>query len=174
MNRQEKEASVALITEHLKEANSVYLADYSGLTVAQTNELRNRFREAGVKYTVYKNTLAKRAMQDVGGYDDLLEHLSGPTAFAFTTDPAAPAKVIKKFLKDEKIEKPEFRAAVIDGGFYGAAQLDQLAALKSRDELLSDVIGLLLSPMSNVVGSLQSVGSGLVSSIKEIANKAEG
>ncbi len=174
MTRQEKEESVALITEHLKEANSVYLADYSGLSVSQTNELRNRFREAGVKYTIYKNTLAKLAMKEVGGYDDLIEHLSGPTAFAFTSDPAAPAKVIKKFLKDEKIERPEFRAAVIDGGFYGAAQLDELAALKSRDELLSDVIGLLLSPMSTVISSLQSVGSGLLGSIKEIAAKAEG
>lgn len=173
MTRSEKAAAVDEITEHLQRANTVYLTNYSGLSVAQANELRSRFREVGVEFRVLKNTLVRQAMERIGGYDDLFEHLHGPTAVALAEEPAAPARVIKDFLSDKSNEKPELKAAYIDGAFYGPGTLDVLASLKSKDELVADIVGLILSPASNIVGAIQSPASNLLGAIKTIAEKAE-
>lgn len=171
MTKKDKEAVVDEIAQTLDASSIVYLTDYSGLTVEQANELRNRFRNSGVSYKVYKNTLIRRAMEKLGGYDDLFDHLHGPTAVAFCEEPSAPARVIKKFVKDESVERPELKAAYVDGAFYAAGSLDVLASLKSKDELLGDILGLLMAPISNIVGAVQAPGRNLAGAIQTIAEK---
>jgi large subunit ribosomal protein L10 len=174
MNRDQKSAVVDEISERLSQVSTIYLTNYSGLTVAQANELRARFRASGVDFKVLKNTLVRLAMQRIGGYDDVFEHLNGPTGVVFSNDPATPARVIKKFLSDNgTLELPEVKAAYIDGAVYGGGSLDVLASLKSKNEIIGDVIGLLLSPMTNVVGALQAQGGNIVGALKTLAERAE-
>lgn len=171
MTKEQKIEAVAQITELLEGAPVVYLTDYSGLTVEETNALRGEFRNADVQYRVLKNTLVRLAMEKLGGYEDLIPHLKGPTAVAFTSEPSAPARVIKKYLDDSDGEKPALRAAFVEGALFNEDQLDALASLKSKDELIGDIIGLLLSPITNVVGALQAQGGNLVGAIKTIAER---
>ena len=173
LTRQQKRDAVAVIADDLQGANTVYLTDYAGLTVEQANTLRGAFFKADVRYKVLKNTLLRRAMENAEiDYSDLFEHLNGPTAVAFTNDPATPAKVIKKFLgTDGKL--PRLKGAYVDGAFFGPDALDALAALKSKDELISDIIGLLMAPATNIVGGLQAQGSTLLGAIKTISEKSE-
>ncbi|MGI9176206.1 MAG: 50S ribosomal protein L10 [Rhodothermales bacterium] len=173
MTKQQKGVMVDQITERLQASPTVYLTNYSGLTVAQANELRGRFRKAGVDFKVFKNTLVRLAMERMGGYDDLYDHLNGPTAVALAEEPAAPARVIKDFLSDKNIELPELKVAYIDGAIYQAGSLDILASLKSKDELIGDIIGLLMAPITNVVGALQAPAQTLAGAIQTIAEKEE-
>lgn len=169
ITRDQKALLIDEISDQLEGVPTLYLTDFKGLTVAESNELRHQFREAGVEFKVVKNTLLRMALERLGGYDDLIDHLSGPTAVAISEEPAAPARVIKQFTKEAGTEKPALKAAYIDGDLYGSDQLNALAALKSRDELLGDIIGLLLSPATNIVGALEAQGQNLVGAIKSIA-----
>lgn len=173
LTRRKKEALVNEISEKLDAAPIIYFTNFSGLSVAEANDLRGRFFEAGVDYKVCKNTLLELAIDRVGGLDDLKEHLSGPTAVAFSEEPAAPARTIKQFLEDNDIELPELKAAYIDGAMYGAGELDALAALKSKDELIGEIIALLQAPMANIVGGLQTPASTLAGVVKAIAERDE-
>lgn len=174
MTKDEKTTAVEQISEMLSQSTTVYLTNYSGLTVAQANELRTRFRDSGVDFRVLKNTLVRLAMEGIGGFEEVYDYLNGPTAVAFSDEPAAPAKVIKKFLSDNgNLTLPELKAAYIDGAVYGSDALDVLASLKSKDELIGDVIGLLLSPMSNVISALQAQGGNIVGALKTIAEREE-
>ena len=165
----QKREALGAITEQLDAANTVYLTDYQGLTVAQANGLRRAFRAADIEFKVLKNTLLKRAMEEKGGFDELFDQLNGPTAIALSNDPAAPAKVLKKFLADNALEIPRFKGAYIDGAVYGEGNLDVLANLKSKDELVADILALLLAPITNVASALGSQGAGLASIIKQIS-----
>jgi large subunit ribosomal protein L10 len=171
MNKDQKTVVVDQIAERLEGATTIYLTDYSGLSVEKTNVLRGQLREANVDYKVLKNTLIRLAMERLGGYESVYEYLKGPTAVAFTTDPSAPARVLKKFLKDENLEKPAFKAAFVEGSVYHTEQFDVLASLKSKEEVIGDIIGLLLSPATNVIGGLQAQGSNLIGILKTIAEK---
>ena len=174
LTKAQKTEALGAIADQLGDANTVYLTDYQGLTVEQATGLRRAFREADVQFKVLKNTLLRRAMEDKGGFGELVDQLHGPTAVAFTNDPAGPAKVLKKFLKDNDLEVPRFKGAFIDGSVYGDDQLDVLAALKSKDELLADILGLLMAPITNVASALGAQGSGLASVIQQISEKEEG
>ena len=173
LTKQQKQEALGAIADQFEGANTVYLTDYQGLSVEQVTELRRAFRAADVQYKVLKNTLLRRVMEERGGFDELYDELNGPTAVAFTNDPAGPAKVIKKFLEDYDLEIPRFKGAYIDGAVYGDDQLDALAKLKSRDELLADILGLLTAPITNVASALGAQGSGLASVIQQIADKEE-
>lgn len=173
LTRDQKQDALAAIAEQLENANTVYLTDYAGLTVAESNELRRAFRAAGIEYKVLKNTLLRQVMAERGGYEDLFEQLNGPTAVAFTNDPASPAKVIKKFLEGRDKQLPRFKGAYVDGAVFGEDQLDALSTLKSKDELVAEILGLLLSPIRNVTSALSAQGSGLASVIQQIAEKEE-
>lgn len=174
LTKEQKQEALGAIADQFEDANTVYLTDYQGLSVEQVTALRRSFREADVQYKVLKNTLLRRVMEERGGFDELLDQLHGPTAVAFTNDPAGPAKVLKKFLEDNDIEIPRFKGAYIDGAVYGEGQLDVLAQLKSKDELLADILGLLMAPITNVASALGAQGSGLASVIQQIAEKEEG
>ena len=174
LTKAQKGEALDAIADQLGDANTVYLTDYQGLTVEQATGLRRAFRKADVQYKVLKNTLLRRAMEQQGGFGDLMDQLHGPTAVAFTNDPAGPAKVLKKFLEDNNLEVPRFKGAYIDGSVYGDDQLDVLAKLKSRDELLADILGLLTAPITNVASALGAQGAGLASVIQQISEKEEG
>lgn len=169
--RAEKQVVVEEIIERLKNSGAVYVTEYVGMNVAQINKLRSKFREKNITYKVYKNKLMKRAMEEIGGYDKILPTLKEQTAFAFSdADPASPAKVLKDFLKESK-DKPKFKSAYIDGSVYGEEHLEALSTMKSKDEVIGDIIGLLQSPIRNVVSALQSQGSTIVGAIKTISEK---
>lgn len=169
LTRDQKEEALGAIAAQLDGASTVYLTDYQGLTVDQANKLRRAFRAAGIDFKVLKNTLLRRVMEERGGFDELFDQLHGPTAVAFTSDPAAPAKVLKKFLDDNATELPRFKGAYIDGAVYDDRSLDVLTKLKSKDELIADILGLLLAPIRNVTSALSAQGAGLASVIEQIA-----
>lgn len=172
--RAEKAELIDEIGEKLDEYPILYLTNFSGLTVAQSNDLRGRFREAGVEYQVTKNTLAQLALDRLDGMDALEEFFSGPTAVAFSEDPAKPARVIQNFLEEEDVERPELKVAWIEGELYeGPDALDELADLKSREELIGDIVGLLLSPAQNITGGLQSAGQNLAGILKSLSEREE-
>lgn len=172
MLKEQKGEMIDEIVEKLQNNSTVYLANYSGLSVAEATDLRNKFRDAGVDFKVYKNTFVRLAMERLGGYDGIFEHLNGPTAVAMSSEPSLPAKVMKGYLQGKDRKLPELKAAFIDGAIYGGAdQLDVLANLKGKKEVIGDVIGLLLSPMANVVGALTSAGGTLAGAIKTLADR---
>lgn len=171
LTKEQKTAVVEAITDQLEGALSLYLTDYKGLSVEQANDLRRRFRDSDVEYKVVKNTLLRLAMERLGGYDDLYDHLRGPTAVAFSEEPAAPARVIQSFTKDTRGELPALKVAYIDGAIYGADQLDVLAGLKSKNELIGDIVGLLMAPITNVIGALEAQGTTLVAILQTIAGR---
>ncbi len=174
LTKQQKTTIVEEVTSQLEEAASIYLTNASGLTVENANTLRKKFRDSDVQYRVVKNTLLRLAMDKVGGLEDLYGHLAGPTAVAFTNEPAAPARIMKEFAKGPGAGLPELKGAFVDGAVYGSDSLDVLASLKSKDELVGDIIGLLMSPMTNDVGALQAQGGNLVGVLKTIAEREEG
>lgn len=168
----DKKAVVEEITEQLNSSNAVYITKYTGMSVDDMGDLRGKFREGNVRFKVYKNTLMKRAMDTIGGYEDLYPHLEDQNGFAFVEEElAAPAKVLKNYIKEKN--KPEFKAALIDGDYYSQDQLDSLAAMKSKNEVIGDIVGLLLSPITNVVSGLQAQGGNIAGAVKTIAEKGE-
>ncbi|MFN1836257.1 50S ribosomal protein L10 [Balneola sp. MJW-20] len=166
----EKQAVLNELAEKLESAKAIYIANYSGMSVAEINELRGAFRKGEVFFKVYKNKLMKLAMEEVGGYDDIIPSLVEQNAFAFVEEElSAPAKVLKEFISEKK--KPQFKAAIVDGDFYGEDKLETLAAMKSKAEIIGDILGLLQAPLSNVVSGLQAQGSTLAGAINTIAEK---
>lgn len=173
LTREKKAEEVAVVSGRLHDNTAVYITDYKGLKVEQVNDLRRRFRESGVEYRVVKNTLLRRAMEDIGGYDDVFAHLHGPTAVAFSTEPATAARVIKDFTKDTRLAIPTLKVAYVDGAVFTGDQLDALALLKSRDEIVGDIVGLLLSPINNVIGAVQAPGGTLIAILEAIQDTGE-
>ena len=171
--KEQKQHVVDELNDIMQSAGSVYMANYQGMSVADINKLRGEFRKVGLSFKVYKNTLVQRAMEHKGGYESAYSQLAEPMAFVFVGDDqlAAPAKVLKAYLKENK--RPMFKGAVIDGSYYGPEQLDALTELKTKNDVIGDIIGLLLSPMSTIVGALQAQGSNIVGAIKTIADKEQ-
>ena len=142
-----KQPIVAEISESIKEAQSVVLVDYRGLTVEQDTELRKQLREAGVTYKVYKNTMMNFAFKGTD-YEGLLPYLEGPSAVAIsTTDATAPARILAKVAKDAKAL--EIKAGVVEGVVYDAKGMQDIANIPSREELISKLLGSLQSPITN-------------------------
>jgi large subunit ribosomal protein L10 len=168
----EKKAVVEEITENLNNADALYIANYKGLSVSEINELRTKFRNQSVRFRVYKNTLIKRAMDEIGGFEELYPHLENQNGFAFVNEElAAPAKILKEFHKEHN--KPQFVAALVEGDYYKEDQLDTLASMKSKNEIIGDIMGLIMSPVNNVVNALQSPGRTIAGAVKTIAEKDE-
>ena len=172
MNKEEKKVLIAELKGKLENQQFFYITDSSTLTVEQTNKLRRVCFEKGVELKVYKNTLVKKALEQLEGdaYVDLYGALKGPTALMFSDTSNDPAKIIKEFRK--KHERPILKAAYIDSDvFIGDDQIEALASLKSKNELIGEIIGLLQSPIQSVVGSLQSGGNTLAGIIKTLSEK---
>ncbi|MBL4753063.1 MAG: 50S ribosomal protein L10 [Flavobacteriales bacterium] len=174
MTRQEKDQFIDSIAEQLDANKNLYLADVSGMTVGASNDLRRLCFKKGVQLRVVKNTLLKKAMEKVeGNYEESYDILVGNTALMFSESGSLPAKVIKEFRK--KSDKPLLKGAYVEESFYvGDDQVDALAAIKSKDELIGEIIGLLQSPAKNVISALQSGGSNLSGILKTLAERPEG
>lgn len=145
-----KSLVVSEIVEKLNNSSSAVVVDYKGLTVAEVTELRKVMREAGVDYKVYKNTLVRRAAQEVGIEQFNDELLVGTNAIAFGyDDPVAPARILKKFI--ETHPKMKLKMGVVEGEFYDEAKIMELANIPSREELIAKLLGSLRAPVSNFV-----------------------
>ncbi len=174
MTRAEKTATIEALKDKLAEVEFFYLADSSTLTVEQINKFRGMCFEKGVEMKVVKNTLIQKAFDaspEERNFNELSEALKGHTAILFTDTANAPAKIIKAFREDG--EKPALKAAYIESDVYlGDDKLETLASLKSKEDLLAEVISLLQSPAKNVISSLKSGGqtiSGLLKALEERA-----
>jgi len=173
MTREEKAKYIDDLTVQLTESNIIYLADTAELTVEVINNLRRRAFNSNVTVRVVKNTLLEKAMERVEGKDfgDLKGTLSGATSIMFSDVANVPAKLIKEFRK--KSDKPLLKGAYINEGVYiGDSQLDALVNLKSKEELLGDIIGLLQSPAKNVISGLKGAGGKIAGILKTLEERA--
>ena len=171
MKREEKDLQIKELTQMLADNSVLYLTDASGLNAEQTTQLRRACYKNDVCMRVVKNTLLRRAMEASEGSDfsELYEVLSGQTALLVGNVGNAPARILKEFRK--KSDMPTLKAAYVEQSTYlGDDQIEALTAIKSKDELVAELIALLQSPMKNVVGALNSGGntvSGLVKALQE-------
>jgi len=170
MNRNEKTDVISEVKEMMENSSAIFLTDYSGINVEDISELRNQFRNEGVKYKVYKNTLFKKALAESNKYEKLADHLVGMTGFAFADEnPIAPAKIIKKYF--DKHEKLSLKACYIEDEYFDGDRLAELASLPSKNDLIASIIGSINSPASGIVGAIAAVTRDLVSVIDEISKK---
>jgi large subunit ribosomal protein L10 len=174
MTRAEKTTAIAELKEKFSNSSFFYFTDSSTLTVEQVNKLRRACFEKGVEMKVVKNTLAIKALEgspEERGFSELLDTLKGPTAVLFTETANVPAKLIKEFRGDN--ERPIIKAAYIDTAVYvGDNQIDALAALKSKEELIGEIVAILQSPAKNVISALKSGGSTIAGLLKSLEERA--
>jgi large subunit ribosomal protein L10 len=173
MTREEKSVAINQILDVLKSNQNIYLTDISGLNALETSNLRRMCFKAGVKLSVVKNTLLEKAMEgSEKDFGDLKETLKGNTSVMIAEVSSAPAKVIKNFRK--KSEKPILKGAAIEDAVYlGDDQISILSNIKSREELIGEVISLLQSPTKNLISALQSSGSTISGVLKTLAQRKE-
>lgn len=174
MPQPQKIQKVEEISENLKNANGVFLTDFSGLSVEEITQLRREFRKADVSYLVVKNTLAKRSCEEIG-LEGMVPYLTGPTGLALANgDPVAPVRVIVDFLKAHKNkEKPEIKGAVVEGQMLTAKEAEAMKDIPTRDVLVAQVVGSIAAPLSGLVGGLQGVISKLVYALDAVKEKKE-
>ena len=174
MKKEDKAAVIAHIVDTLKQYNGFYLVTTNGLNAEKTSELRRACFKADIKLLVVKNTLLKKALEQLDGdYSELYPALKESTSLMCTNVGNAPAKLLKDFVKKGDT-LPALKAAYVEETVYfGADQLDALASIKSKNELIADVIALLQSPAKNVVSALTSGGTKL-HGILETLSKKEG
>ena len=176
MTRAEKTAAIEALKEKFETTEFFYLTDSSELSVKQVNELRGLCFEKGIELKVVKNTLAQKALESFPAernYTQLYDVLKGPTAIMFTETANAPARIIKEFRK--KNEKPVLKAAYIDTAVYvGDDQVESLTKLKSKEELIGEIVSLLQSPAKNVISALSSGGSTIMGLLKALEERGEG
>jgi large subunit ribosomal protein L10 len=173
MNKDQKAQYIDDLAQDLSQANIVYLADTADLSVDKINQFRRRCFQAGITLRVVKNTLLAKAMERVEGrdYGQLPTVLAGPTSVMFAEVGNAPAKLIQEFRK--KNDKPLLKGAYIEEAiFIGDNQLDMLVAIKSREELVGDIIGLLQSPAKNVISGLMGGGQKIAGILKTLEERA--
>lgn len=170
MKRTEKEQIVTEVANVVDRASGMFFTDFSGLTVEQATELRREFRKSGVQYRVAKNTLIRKALQSVTGYDKVFDKLAGPTGVAFAfEDAVAPAKIIQKF--SDKHGKLSLKVCVIEKQVYDGSKLGELAKLPTRKEIMASVLGSIQAPLVGVPTVLNAVMRDLVSVIDEVGKK---
>ncbi len=150
-----KQPIIQEISDHVKDAASVVIVDYRGLTVTEDTQLRKNMREAGITYKVYKNTMMNFAFKDTE-FEPLSEVLAGPSAIAVSKDDAtAPARIIANFAKTAP--ELEIKAGVVEGTYYDAEGMKAIAAIPSREELLSRLLGSMQSPITNLARVLNQI-----------------
>jgi large subunit ribosomal protein L10 len=171
MTKEEKSRVIEDLTAQLSGSNVVYVADISGLDAETTSNLRRACFKAGIKLEVVKNTLLEKAMESVeNNFGELPSILKGNTSIMIAENGNAPAKVIKEFRK--KADKPILKGAYIhEAVFIGDNQLDALVALKSKNEVIGDIVGLLQSPAKNVVSALKSGGGKIAGIVKTLSER---
>ena len=174
MNKEQKAKSVSEIKDLIESSEAMYFTDFAGLTVEEVNELRKEFFKSDLKYKVVKNTLTSRALKETEKYsahvEKLNEILNGPTGIVFAyKNPVAPAKILKKYA--DKIDRPKLKIAIVENEVYSSKQLNTLASLPTKEEIISGILGSLNSPASGIVGSINAAMRDLFSVIEEVAKK---
>lgn len=170
MRKEEKQEIVQALTEQIREYGNFYITDTSDLTVAKINGIRRKFFDNGISLQVAKNTLIRKAIEAAGvDAPELLDVLKGSSTILFSEVANAPAKLIKELRKAG--DKPVIKGAYIDTAVFVGDQVDALAALKSKNELIGEVIGLLQSPAKNVISGLQSGGNKLAGIVKTLQER---
>jgi large subunit ribosomal protein L10 len=174
MTREEKALAIEQLRNKLEDNLYFYVADTSSMTVAEINALRRICFDKGIELKVVKNTLVQKAMEsfpEERNYAELYGALKGTSAILFTQTANLPARVIKDFRKEKS--KPALKAAYIETAvFLGDNQLDALTNLKSKEELVGEIIGLLQSPAKNVISALKSGGSTIAGLVKALEERA--
>lgn len=171
MKKEEKNVIIDSLSEKIKNSKNFYLTDISALNAADTSALRRQCFKEDIKLVVVKNTLLKKALESIeGNYDELYSVLKDSTSIMFSETANSPAKLIKEFRKSH--DKPVLKGAYVEESIYiGDEQLDALSSLKSKEELIGDVILLLQSPMKNVLSSLNSGGQKITGLLKALSEK---
>ena len=175
MTKQEKNEAIEVLKEKFSQYNNFYITNTESLTVAQVSKLRRICFSKKVEMKVAKNTLIRKALEGLNNerFSDVYESLSGVTALLFSESAKEPALIISTFRKDSNGEKPVLKAAFIDGDvFAGDDQLKTLTALKSKHDLIGEIIGLLQSPAKNVISGLNAGGK-LASLVKALEERAQ-
>lgn len=173
MTREEKSQVIETLTTQLTEGTIIYLADISGLNALETSNLRRACFKANIKLAVVKNTLLEKAMEKSDkDFGELPTALKGNTSIMYSETGNAPAKLIKEFQKKSKSNKPLLKGAYVEEAiFVGEDQLETLVNIKSKEELIGEIITILQSPAKNVVSALQSGGSKLSGILKTLSEK---
>jgi large subunit ribosomal protein L10 len=171
MKKEEKHDVVLALTETIAEYGNFYITDTANLSVAKVNDIRRKCFDADIKMQVAKNTLIRKAMEaSQGDYSEIFDVLKGSSSILFSKSANAPAKLIKQLRKSG--DKPILKAAYIDSAvFIGDSQLDALVNLKSKEQLVADIIALLQSPAKNVISGLQSGGNKLAGIVKTLQER---
>ena len=168
-NFEAKKVVVQEITDKIKASKSVVLVDYNKLTVAEVSALRNKCKQAGCEYKVYKNTLVRKALNDLG-YKDFDGDLNGPTAVTFGADETSAAKLMVQAAKDYE-NKVVIKSAFVDNAYVDKAGVKALASMPSREELVAKMLGSMQAPLSNFAGVLNNLVAGIVRVLNGIAQK---
>ena len=170
MKREDKEKIATEVAETVSRARGLFFTDSGGLTVGQATELRREFRKSGIQYKVVKNTLIRKALERLTGYDRVYPKLVGPTGVAFAfDDTVAPAKIIQKFR--EKHSKLGLKVCVVEREVFDGSRLDQLAKMPTRKDMMASVVGSIQAPLAGVPTVINAVLRDLVSVIWEIEKK---
>jgi len=168
-NFEAKKVVVQEITDKIKASKSVVLVDYNKLTVAEVSALRNKCKQAGCEYKVYKNTLVRKALNDLG-YKDFDGDLNGPTAVTFGADETSAAKLMVQAAKDYE-NKVVIKSAFVDNAYVDKAGVKALASMPSREELVAKMLGSMQAPLSNFAGVLNNLVAGIVRVLNGIAQQ---
>lgn len=174
MTKEEKSIVIEGLKKQFSEFNYFYITDSSALTVSQINKFRKLCFEKGVEYRIVKNTLIAKALESLAtDYTDFnASVLKGASGLIFAQDGKLPALLLKEFKSKTKIDKIKFKGASIDSALYvGEKSLEELATLKSKQELIGDIIGLLQSPAKTVIGGLKGAGHKLAGILKTLEEK---
>ncbi len=177
MTREDKAVIIQELTEKFKQKPFFYITDASGMSVAQVNNFRRMCHQKGMEYRVVKNTLIRKALENIEGdytpFDDTV--LAGFSGILFSDESGkAPGVLLKEFYKKSGAKKPVLKGASVESSlFIGAESLDALASLKSKNELIGEIIGLLQSPAKNVVSALQSGGNKLAGILKTLEERGQ-
>ncbi len=169
MKKENKNELIAELTEKFEKASSLYLTDFTGITVKKMEGLRIKFRESKSDFKIVKNTLAKIALKNAGYEVNFGQHLQGPTGIAFGyEDAVAPAKVISEFLKDKENDKLKVKVCIIDKQLFEASKIGEIAKMPSKKDRLAQLVGLFQSPMQNVVLLLNTPLQNLVGVLESL------
>jgi len=173
MKKEDKSAIINQLESTLNEYAHFYLADIGGLNAAETSNLRRECYKQDIKLVVVKNTLLRKALENSSvDFNEIFGSLKGETSVMLSNTGNAPAKLIQNFSKTSKSKKPVLKAAYVEESFYiGENQLDALVHVKSKNDLIAEVIALLQSPAKNVVSALQSGGSTIHGVLQTLAER---
>lgn len=170
MATQQKIDSIVEFKQKLEESQIAIATRYIGINAGQVTDLRKQLRDAGIEYKVFKNNLAQRGLDELG-YSDAAKFMEGPTAWAFSMDPVAPAKILKNFHKTVPVV--EMAGGILEGRMIEQDQLNALADLPSREQLLAQVCGAVAAPLQNLAGSLNALLRNLANVLDQVKSQKE-